>query len=82
MSKQNKLNCIKEVLKSQGRSQTWLAQQLGYTFTTVNYWCNNRSQPYLSDIVRMAELLEVAPADLIVDGAKKEGQTISLTSVN
>lgn len=46
--------------------------QLGYTYTTVNYWCNNRSQPYLIDIVKMAELLEVAPADLIVDGSKKE----------
>jgi putative transcriptional regulator len=72
MAEKQKLNCIKEVLKKQGRSQSWLANQLGYTYTTVNYWCNNRSQPYLIDIVKMAELLEVAPADLIVDGSKKE----------
>lgn len=72
MAEKLKLNCIKEVLQSQGRSQSWLASQLGYTYTTVNYWCNNRSQPYLIDIVKMAELLEVAPADLIVDGTKKE----------
>ena len=62
------LNCIKAVLESQGRKQTWLAEQLGYTFATINGWCNNRNQPYLSDIVRVAELLGVAPADLIVDG--------------
>lgn len=27
---------------------------------------------YMVDIVRTAELLEVAPADLIIDGSKKE----------
>lgn len=34
----------------------------------VNGWCNNRNQPYLTDLIRTAEVLEVAPADLIVDG--------------
>lgn len=74
------LNCVKAVLDEQGRTQTWLAKRLGLTFATVNAWCNNRSQPYLTDLVKAAELLEVAPADLIVDGTKKEkGQTRSLT---
>ena len=67
------LNCIKAVLKEQGRSQTWLADRLGLAFTTVNGWCNNRGQPYLTDLVRTAELLEVAPADLIVDGTNRVG---------
>ena len=67
-----KLNCIKAVLEDQGRTQTWLAKKLGLTFATVNAWCNNRSQPYLTDLVKAAEVLEVAPVDLIVDGAKKE----------
>lgn len=80
MAKKLRLNCIKEVLQSQGRSQSWLAEKLGYSYSTVNYWCNNRSQPYLIDIVKTAELLEVAPADLIVDGTKKEkGLTESQT---
>ena len=82
MAKRKELNCIKVVLRSQGRSQSWLADKMGKKYNTVNGWCNNRNQPYLSEIVKMAEILEVAPADLIVDGAKKEGQTISLTSVN
>ena len=71
MSERKELNRIKAVLEDQGRSQTWLAKRLGCTKTTVNFWCNNRNQPYLADIVRIAELLEVAPADLIVDGSKK-----------
>ncbi len=79
MPKKKELNCIKAVLRSQGRSQSWLAEKMGMKYNTVNGWCNNRNQPYLADIVRMAELLEVAPADLIVDGAKKEGQTKCLT---
>ena len=65
------LNCIRAILEDQGRTQTWLAKKLGITFATVNAWCNNRSQPYLTDLVKTAELLEVAPADLIVNGSIK-----------
>ena len=78
--KKEHLNRIREVLEEQGRTQTWLAKKLDLAFGTVNAWCNNRGQPYLTDLVRTAEVLEVAPADLIVDGTKKEkGQTKSLT---
>lgn len=74
--KRKELNRIRAILEDQGRTQTWLAKKLGLTFATVNAWCNNRSQPYLTDLIKTAELLEVAPADLIVDGSKKEkGQT-------
>ena len=72
MAQRTELNCIRAVLQEQGRTQTWLANRLGLAFATVNGWCNNRGQPYLTDLVRAAELLEVAPADLIVDGTKKE----------
>jgi len=78
--KRVELNRIRAVLEEQGRTQTWLAKKLGLTFATVNGWCNNRKQPYLPDLVKAAELLEVAPVDLIVDGSKKgKGQTESLT---
>ena len=71
-NKRVELNRVRAVLEEQGRTQTWLAKKLGLTFATVNGWCNNRKQPYLPDLVKAAELLEVAPADLIVDGTKKE----------
>lgn len=77
MAERTELNRVRAVLKEQGRTQTWLADRLGLAFATVNGWCNNRNQPYLTDLIRAAELLEVAPADLIVDGTKKErGLTI------
>jgi len=80
MAEKKDLNCIKVILKSQGRSQSWLADQMGLNYNTVNGWCNNRNQPYLSDLVKVAELLEVAPAELITDGLKKEkGQHEMLT---
>lgn len=73
MEKRNiRLNRIRDVLEEQGRTQAWLAKKLNLAYGTVNAWCNNRGQPYLPDLVRAAELLEVAPADLIVDGTKKE----------
>lgn len=71
MTDRIELNCIRAVLEEQERTQTWLAKKLGLTFATVNAWCNYRSQPYLIDLVKAAEVLEVAPADLIVDGSKK-----------
>lgn len=67
--KRTELNCIRAVLDDQGRTQTWLAKKLDLAFGTVNAWCNNRGQPYLTDLVRTAEVLEVAPVDLIVDGS-------------
>lgn len=80
MNERTKINRIKIILEDQGRTQTWLAKKMGQSFPTINGWCNNKKQPYLSDLIRVAELLEVAPVDLIVDGAKKgKGQTKSLT---
>ena len=70
-SERKKLNRLKAVLDSQGRRQTWLAEQLDLTFTTVNGWCNNRSQPRLEEFIRIAELLNVSLAELIVDANVK-----------
>lgn len=72
MSKHEKLNEIKSVLKDQGRSQSWLANKMGLNYDTVNGWCNNRNQPSLKGLIEVAKILEVAPVDLIVDGSKKE----------
>jgi DNA-binding XRE family transcriptional regulator len=72
MKAKRHLNHIKKILGEQGRSQTWLAKKLELAFPTVNSWCNNKSQPTLTHLVEIAELLDVAPVELIVDGAKKE----------
>lgn len=38
-----KLNRIRTVLKEKGISQTWLAEKLGKSFSTVNAYVCNRS---------------------------------------
>ena len=62
-----KLNKIKEVLDSKGISQTWLAKQLGKSFSTVNCYARNRYQPDLETLLEISKILEVDLKDLITD---------------
>ena len=49
-----KLNRIKAVLVEQDKSQKWLAEQLGKSFTTTNAYYCNRQQPNLDTLYRIA----------------------------
>lgn len=66
-----KLNRIKSVLVDKDRSQTWLSEKLGKSFSTVNAYCCNRQQPSLSTLQEIAELLNVDIKDLIIGKEKK-----------
>ena len=63
------MNRIKEVLENKGIKQTWLAEQLGKSYNMVNAYVQNRQQPRLEDLYRIAEILGVDVKDLI--GTKK-----------
>ena len=52
------MNRIKEVLTEKGIKQTWLAEKLEKSFNMVNEYCNNRRQPSLEDLNRIAEILK------------------------
>ena len=67
-----KLNQIKAVLVEQDKSQKWLAEQLGKSFSTTNAYCCNRQQPNLDTLYRIAQLLSVELKELIVDNTKNE----------
>ena len=67
-----KLNRIKAVLVEQNKSQKWLAEQLGKSFSTTNAYCCNRQQPNLDTLYRIAQLLSVELKELIVDNTKNE----------
>ena len=67
-----KLNRIKAVLVEQDKSQKWLAEQLGKSFSTTNTYCCNRQQPNLDTLYRIAQLLSVELKELIVDNTKNE----------
>ena len=45
------MNRIKEVLEEQGRSQKWLATQIGKSYNMVNAYVQNRQQPRLEDTI-------------------------------
>lgn len=62
-----KLNKIKDVLDSKGISQTWLAKQLGKSFSTVNCYARNKYQPDLETLLKISKILEVDLKDLITD---------------
>lgn len=67
-----KLNRIKAVLVEQDKSQKWLAELLGKSFSTTNAYCCNRQQPNLDTLYRIAQLLSVELKELIVDNTKNE----------
>ena len=53
------MNRIKEVLKEQGRTQTWLAEQIGKSYVVVTNYCNNNTQPSVPVLRKIAEVLDV-----------------------
>lgn len=60
------MNRIKEVLVSQGRTQRWLAERLGKSYNMVNSYVQNRSQPRLEMLYKIAKMLDVDVKDLII----------------
>ena len=61
-----RINRIKEVLVIKGLSQTWLAEKIGKSTTSVGAMCNNKSQPHLKDLKKIAEILDVDIRELLV----------------
>jgi len=60
------MNRIKEVLDSKGITQTLLAKKLGKSYNMVNSYSQNRRQPSLEDLNRIANILDIDVKDLIV----------------
>ena len=60
------MNRIKEVIKEKGVKQTWLAARLGKSYNMVNGYVQNRRQPSLEDLNKVANILNVDIKELIV----------------
>ncbi len=63
---EDRINRIKELLVIQGKSQKWLAQELGISTTAMTALCNNKSQPHLKDLKRIARILDIDIRELLV----------------
>ena len=61
------MNRIKEVLEDKGIKQTWLAERLGKSFNMVNSYVQNRRQPTLEVLYKIADLLQVEAKDLLIE---------------
>lgn len=60
------VNRIKLVLVEKKRTSKWLSEQIGVNPSTVSKWCTNTSQPDITSLLRIADLLEVDIKELIV----------------
>jgi putative transcriptional regulator len=59
------VNRIKEVLKNKGIKQIWLANKLDKSYNMVNGYVQNRRQPSLEDLYKIADILDVDVRKLI-----------------
>lgn len=59
------MNRIKEVLETKGIKQIWLAEQLGKSYNMVNSYVQNRRQPSIEDLFKIAEILSIDPKELL-----------------
>ena len=60
------INRLKIVLVEQGRTNKWLAEQLGKNITTVSRWCTNETQPGIETMVEIADILKIDVRELLV----------------
>ncbi len=64
------MNRIKEVLKEQGRTQTWLAEKIDKSYVVVTNYCNNNTQPTIPTLREIAKVLDVDVKELLTSTKK------------
>lgn len=57
---------LKELLKSKGLKQKWLADKIGVSEVTVSNWCSDKSVPKKVHLQKISEILEV-PVKAIIN---------------
>lgn len=62
------LNRIKILLVEKHRTSKWLAKELGMSATTISRWCQQKAQPDLNSLNKIATLLQCEMKDLVGDG--------------
>ncbi|MBR5787155.1 MAG: helix-turn-helix transcriptional regulator [Muribaculaceae bacterium] len=65
------LNRLKAVLADSGKTNKWLAEQLGKDPVTISKWCTNTTQPDLQTLSKISELLQVDIREFLVKTIKK-----------
>jgi len=60
------MNRIKEVLEEKNVKQVWLSEKLNKSYNMVNAYVQNRQQPRLEVLMKIAIILDVDIKDLLV----------------
>lgn len=60
------INRLKVILVEKKKTSKWLAEQLGKDPATVSKWCTNTTQPNIETYLKIADLLDVEIAELLV----------------
>ena len=66
------MNRIKEVLVRKGIKQVWLAEQLGKSYNMVHSYAQNKRQPSIDDMYKIAEILNVDIKELLVSNKPQQ----------
>jgi len=61
-----RINRIKEILVIKGISQKELAKKMEKSQNALTSICNNKSQPHLKDLKKIAQILDVDIRELLV----------------
>lgn len=67
------INRIKAVLAERKVSSRLLAAYMKKTIGTVSRWCNNKSQPHVNDLNKIAEFLKIDIRELLVPSKWEPG---------
>lgn len=62
-----KLNRIKGALADAGRTNVWLAKQMGRDPVTISKWCTNTTQPDLQTLAKISKVLDINIRELLVN---------------
>lgn len=60
-----KINRLKIMLADKGKTNKWLAEQLGKSEVTVSRWVTNEIQPSMETFLEIAKHLDVDVKELI-----------------
>lgn len=55
---------LKELLKSKGVKQKWLANKIGVSEVSVSNWVKGKSQPTIKNYQKISELLDIPLKEL------------------
>jgi len=61
------MNRIKQVLEEKGIKQKWLSDQLGKSYNMVNSYAQNKRQPSLEVLYKIAKILKVNAKELLIE---------------